>query len=218
MVRGYLATWLSREATCSRNLYLALSISLLPTHLGPVTLSFSAIILSTEEIRWDNILASFGINSLYSYGRFLWQEQDLNKHSCIQATGMQNVALSSFTKTNPTFHPVKAQFSFGLWGRPNFLASALLFPSTLYVPPKRADALLFSKNSVYFLNSVVLLRHFFFFHQETFASPCIQPSPAGPGKDDLLCKVFLFPNSPPSVRMLLALFHKLVQIFVYTFE
>lgn len=162
MVRGYLATWLSREATCSRNLYLALSISLLPTHLGPVTLSFSAIILSTEEIRWDNILASFGINSLYSYGRFLWQEQDLNKHSCIQATGMQNVALSSFTKTNPTFHPVKAQFSFGLWGRPNFLASALLFPSTLYVPPKRADALLFSKNSVYFLNSVVLLRHFFF--------------------------------------------------------
>lgn len=127
-----------------------------------MSLCLSQLLFYLQEIRWDAILASFHIHSLYGYGRFLRQEQDLNTHSFGQATGTQNMVLSSFTKTNLTFHPVKAQFSFVLWDRPNFLASALLFTSTIYVPPQRADVLLFSKNSVYFLNSVALLMLFFF--------------------------------------------------------
>lgn len=48
------------------NLYLALSITLLPTHLECDTSALSAIILSIKDIRSDDLLVSFSINSLYT--------------------------------------------------------------------------------------------------------------------------------------------------------
>lgn len=49
------------------NLYLPLSIIFLPTHLECDPSGLSAIILSIKDIRSDDVLVSFSVNSLYAY-------------------------------------------------------------------------------------------------------------------------------------------------------
>lgn len=138
----YLATWCWRKATCLGSLYLALSIFLLPTHLGHVTSPLSAIICSIQEITLDIFLVPFSTNSLYLYVRFSWKKMRFFA-TVVSSIQLELRAWHSHHSSRLICLPIQwthdLTLSFALdqiiWLQPNFQTICFtLFPPTTLCP------------------------------------------------------------------------------------